>query len=224
MRQQLITVAAVLTCLVVSVWFYTTRSDGQENAESVTQIQNAHAEDNRGDDARLAALERRMSQLQNNVQGSAHQSQPASEEPAAEESEPLDPAEMTEAEREVYQARRVQERAIYRSQVNDVIDTESIDVEWAPEAEDTLQSSVGASQLEGLQVHELECRSTLCRVELGFPTSVDANEVIGELSVAPGFDMQGMADLEFEYDGTPRLYIFLAREGADFPNKEASGV
>ena len=131
--------------------------------------------------------------------------------------EPVDPATMSPDELEQYLERRTYERAIYRSQLEDTMDQEAVDPAWATAAEDEINRSIRSVDMENIDVYGVECRARYCRVELTFAAGTDPQETMGELTRQPGFAMQGMADFETDPDGTERVFVFLAREGAEFP-------
>lgn len=133
-----------------------------------------------------------------------------------------DLARMSEDEREDFLEARRDERAVYRAILDDTIDRESIDGSWAPQLETTLEQSLASLEMPGLQLADLECRTSFCRVEIALGEGADPERFMHEITTSPGFDMQGLADLERDFDGTRRAHIYLAREGASFPEDPAA--
>lgn len=120
----------------------------------------------------------------------------------------------TEEERELA-------RALYRSQLEDVLDSEEVDPEWGPATESLLDESIAEFGAEGLALYGLECRSTLCRLEFTVDSEGNSFSAIDGLMGKPGFDLAGQADFEVDPDGTERIYVFLAREDGGFPEPAA---
>lgn len=106
-----------------------------------------------------------------------------------------------------------------RSQVEASFQAESVDSGWASSAQrevrDTLASMLPASAL----VRGLDCRATLCRLEVDFSAEAEFREVMG----SPGALIRlwsGPAVTHFEKDparGTVTLVSYLVRPGHEMP-------
>lgn len=81
-------------------------------------------------------------------------SAPASNEPGAPKPQATaaEPEPPTEEERRVY--------------ASSVFDSQTFDAGWAPAAANELRTALGTVSLPGVRVRDVQCRSTLCRVEL----------------------------------------------------------
>ncbi len=159
----------------------------------------------RTDDAQTDALWARLRRLEGELrdtEGELHAAEvPSSAGEAQMSDEPLpSPEELAER------------RAIYRSQLEDILDAETQDPTWGPQTESTIDESLRTFGNEHVTVHGLECRATLCRLELTIAEEGDPMGTMDGLMGRPGFTLPGMANMETDPDGTERVFVFLARD------------
>lgn len=98
-------------------------------------------------------------------------------------------------------------------------DSETRDAHWAPETEGRLLGLV--SELDGLALNRLEadCRESMCRLELLFPTGKEPiyalrqlYQRVGDLELGPA-----VAETELEGGGQQKLWVFLRRRSTSSP-------
>jgi len=93
-----------------------------------------------------------------------------------------------------------------------------VDRSWASTAQYALQDDLGKVAAEGIRLHRVECRSSLCRAEF-IATSRDTATAFLESWLhqrtwtGPGFASQD----DSNPDGSPRMIVFLARPGTALP-------
>jgi hypothetical protein len=96
-----------------------------------------------------------------------------------------------------------------------------VDRSWASAAQYALQDDLGKVAADGIRLHRVECRSSLCRAEL-IATSRDT--AIAFLQswlhqrtwTGPGFASHD----DTNPDGSPRMIVFLGRPGTALPAPE----
>jgi hypothetical protein len=95
---------------------------------------------------------------------------------------------------------------------------EPIDATWAAHAADTIDQAIGNNTLDGSILHDLECRSTLCRVEVTNqdPQARFAFELQFLIAVAQLLPRATLRTVENQ-DGSSSTVLYLARDGHDFP-------
>lgn len=95
---------------------------------------------------------------------------------------------------------------------------ETTDAVWSAQAMDTIRSAMENDGLAGTVLQDIECRATLCRMEVvhADPTmqSVFENDVRFEVA---RFLPRAMMHSEERFDGTISATIYFAREGHDLP-------
>jgi hypothetical protein len=100
---------------------------------------------------------------------------------------------------------------------------ETTETTWSGEAREVIARAVAAEELAGTSVQEVECRATLCRVEV---THIDqhARSVFARqflVAVAPLLPQAMMQAVETK-DGSVSTVLYLARDGHDFPQLEGT--
>jgi hypothetical protein len=96
---------------------------------------------------------------------------------------------------------------------------ETSDPQWAPDTTTLLstffESDVGAK----IKLSDLECRKTLCKVEISKPDDADANNAL--MLSFPMHVSKALAQSSIFYtqneDGTTRVTLYLARNGYELP-------
>jgi hypothetical protein len=100
---------------------------------------------------------------------------------------------------------------------------EATEPTWAGEAREVIARAVAAEELAGTSVQGVECRATLCRMEVTHSDqharSVFAHHFL--VAVAPLLP-QAMVQAVENTDGSVRTALYLARAGHDFPQLEGS--
>lgn len=177
--------AILLLVFVAALSFYTFHAGSARHArESGSRARSEHASDrNLGDRApveraALAGLETRIARLERRDRPDpAREERPSDANVAGERAfpEPQDPEEARAQEQEEMAVRRALLEAQMRS--------EAVDRRWAAEAEDSIRSAFDGGELAGSTPTQLECRSTLCRLEVAHESSTDADKLMAELPV-----------------------------------------
>lgn len=141
----------------------------------------------------------------------------------ASRSEPVTEAEHagTEADLEIELAeeeRQVQERA---EAIEAKLEAESRDDAWSGGASDRLREAFADERLAEASPQDIECRTTLCRVEVRHPDEAKLGEFqrVFAFKVASMFPRLAMHRIK-NPDGSLTTYVYLARQGHRLPTVE----
>jgi hypothetical protein len=171
----------------------------------------------RGD---LAAVQRRLKQLTR--RGGEAERQDVTHGSAVSDGMPtIDPREglaVYAAERQRLEAESEQ-RILAQAEANEAaLQKETEDPTWSGEARDLIASAVAAGGLAATSVEDVECRATLCRVEV---THKDRQaRAVFEQRFMPAVAQllpQAMSRTVENENGSTSSVVYLARDGHDFP-------
>ena len=110
--------------------------------------------------------------------------------------------------------------------VKQAFETEKEDPEWSQRAETSwiqiFRQEVVKEELKGIQLHNIECRTTLCRVELT-PTdpaqgTATFEEDVGKLLLFAPWQGLGFGKTKNPGGRAPVAMIYMAREGYALPS------
>ncbi len=166
----------------------------------------------------LASLRASLTSLATQVQSaSLRRGEPAEhiphEEPQAIDSQAQDVAAMEEDAKLQEETRLEAIEATLRG--------EAIDATWAAQATDAIEQTLEDKALEGSVLHALECRSTLCRVEVTHPNPTARADFMLRFPMAVGLVLPSMTVRPIEGDdGSSTSSIYLTREGHELPPLE----
>lgn len=93
---------------------------------------------------------------------------------------------------------------------------EAYDTSWARETEAELLQLLANAGLEGSQLTEAACRTTLCLIDVTHVDSVAEERFIAAFATSAQFvsnDQTGFYYRSVDYDGEPRTVFFWARKG-----------
>jgi hypothetical protein len=173
----------------------------------------------------LAAVRRRLEQLAPRAVEAERQD--AAHGAAVSEGMPsIDPREdsaAATAERQRLEAESEQ-RILAQAEANEAaLQKETEDPTWSGEAYDLINSAVAAEDLAGTSLHDVECRATLCRIEATHKDPQARGAFEGQLimTVAQLLPRATLRAVENE-DGSISTVLYLARDGHDFPQPEAT--
>lgn len=116
--------------------------------------------------------------------------------------------------------------AAQEMRVKQAFETEKEDPEWSQRAETSwtqvFQQEVVKEDLKGIQLHNIECRTTLCRVELtpADPAQGAAafEEDVGKLLLFAPWQGSGFGKIDNRDGQAPVAMIYMAREGHTLPS------
>jgi hypothetical protein len=171
----------------------------------------------RGD---LAAVQRRLKQLTRRG-GKAERQDAAQGSAASEGMLTIDPREglaVYAAERQRLEVESEQ-RILAQAEANEAaLQKETEDPTWSGEARDLIASAVAAGELAATSVQDVECRATLCRVEVTHKDRQAQAVFEGRfmMAVAQLLPQATLRTVENE-DGSRSTVLYLARDGHDFP-------
>jgi hypothetical protein len=95
---------------------------------------------------------------------------------------------------------------------------EAIDATWTAQATDAIEQAMGDKALEGSVLHALECRSTLCRVEVAHQNPIARADFMLRFAMMVGPVLPSMTVQPIEGDdGSSTSSIYLARQGYELP-------
>lgn len=93
--------------------------------------------------------------------------------------------------------------------------TEETDAEWSKEAELALDQVYSKEEMEQVERVDVECRTTLCRIELFFDESAIPEEAFRNLAHLTPWEGEGFMRMD---DGDKaQAVVYLAREGHSLP-------
>lgn len=154
----------------------------------------------------LASVRREVSRLDESQHADA---------PAAEETAPPDHATTHEAAPEV--ASPVEPAAL-REQWDTVVASQPRDRDWAAGAEESLRAAFAEGAFRGSSAERVDCRTTLCRLELTH-ADAEAAEAFPQLAMAsPAFAWGGSVHRVTGDDGVERSVLYAVREGFTLPS------
>jgi hypothetical protein len=117
-----------------------------------------------------------------------------------------------------------QERAAVQAQemrVTQALTTEKEDTEWSQRAVTAWTQVLQKEDLKGVQLNNIECRMTLCRLQLTFTAPPQGDAVFGQdftklILLAP-WPVQGFGKIENPGGQAPVAVLYIAREGHSLP-------
>jgi hypothetical protein len=130
-----------------------------------------------------------------------------------------------EQEIEAQQMRLEQEIEAQQMRLEQALKTEKEDPEWSQRAETSwtqvFQQEVVKEELKGIRLRDIECRTTLCRVELA-PTdpaqgATAFEKDVGLLLLFSPWRGSGFGRIENPDGQAPAAMIYVAREGHTLP-------
>lgn len=98
------------------------------------------------------------------------------------------------------------------------ITEEPWDGEWAGRTESTLLDRFYAVSLPGNHIHGIDCRSTLCRIEIAHDDPVSEQSFLSHIASSGDFvadDRSGVYLRQVDARGSARTVFYLSREGYD---------
>jgi hypothetical protein len=120
-----------------------------------------------------------------------------------------------------HEARRAEaeERADRRvALIQATLRSEGTDIRWADQAERSILSVSENSELTGSTVGQLECRTTICRVDISHESDLAADHFSGPfLTRLPNLPRAMARRYPSEAGGRVKTVVFLAREGYRLP-------
>jgi len=129
---------------------------------------------------------------------------------------------VTEAEPTTEERQRHQEavNAAKQAAFEHTLANEARDPEWAPQAQRTVEAALSKAAVPGLN-YQVDCRSTMCRVEFDYSKATDTMQAARQASHVHPWVGHGFFRVDTEnHNG----HTYLAREGFDFPEFDASRV
>jgi len=169
----------------------------------------------------LDAVHRRLEQLARRAgeterQDVAHNSTVSDGMPTLDPSDDL--AAAHEAERQRIEAESEQSTRAQAEANEAALQSETADTAWSGEAHDLITSAFATQDLTAASVADVECRATLCRVEVTHknPQARAVFERQFTLAVAHLLPRAMVQAVENE-DGSTSAVFYLARDGHDFP-------
>jgi hypothetical protein len=227
MRVRVLAIPAVLVLGVGALFVVTTESPDSEDSADIDRVQRD-----------MGRLRTELRALRGSVQGmntrtshvTVQQAPPqaapqagASDEQLQELNEP-DPLHdiVTPEDLEAHREELALQREEIRQNIDEAFAAERADGPWRRDTEGTLMDSLAANvQDVDYSVKNLECRSTMCRMQLEVGES-NPQELMENIAGKPGFDMAGMVQLEPNDQGGTDVHLFLARDVEDFPDFRSS--
>lgn len=173
----------------------------------------------------LAAVQRRLKQLTRRA-GKAEQQDVAHGSAVSEGMPTIDLREglaAYAAERQRLEAESEQ-RILAQAEANEAaLRKETEDPSWSGEARDLIASAVAAGELAATSVEDVECRATLCRIEVRHKDRQAQAVFEGRfiMAVAQLLPQATLRTVKNE-DGSRSTVLYLARDGHDFPQPEAT--
>jgi hypothetical protein len=102
--------------------------------------------------------------------------------------------------------------------IEEAIMAEDPDPDWAQAAVDELDGAYQGEEMAGAEFVSVECRTTMCRMELALTGTKTAEETFRSLADLAPWEGQGFVQIE---DGElGQVVVYLAREGHSLPQVE----
>jgi len=115
--------------------------------------------------------------------------------------------------------KQADQRAKELDLVNNAFLAETSDPQWAPEATTLVSSFFESDAGAKIKLSDLECRKTLCKVEISKPDSAEANDNLMlnfPMHVSKALSQSSSYYTQNE-DGTTRVTMYLVRNGYELP-------
>jgi len=161
--------------------------------------------------AALAALARRVNALEGGRRRQGAPDPPAAG-PARSEDQPVEEEPVSDEERLAAEEERIERRFAFLS---DQLRAEPVDRAWAAEATAAIEHA--ANDFPGTIVRRLDCRTTLCELEVEHPDQLTSDRFLDYFfPQVPSLPRGTLHRLEAT-DGRPRSLVILAREGHALP-------
>ena len=111
------------------------------------------------------------------------------------------------------------QRSAMRAQTNDTaFDRQAVDGLWAQQADAVLKDAFASNELHTMSPAVMECRSTLCRVEVVHTDAYERSQFEHQLPVLVGTLLPSIAMHTTERDdGSSVSVVYLSREGYPLP-------
>jgi hypothetical protein len=118
-------------------------------------------------------------------------------------------------------ARWKEDELAHRTAVEAGFAAETVDREWAPGARRDLSDHVAALLPQASSVRDVDCRSSMCRLELVVADAAASERFMRQAFASPATSVWsggGFAEpAQANPDGSLAVVLYLAREGAAFP-------
>lgn len=167
----------------------------------------------------LAKVQRHLRQLAQSAAHAQRSAKPSgAEEPA--NAVVLSEQELREQEADVIEAEK--QRSLGRMAAGEAaLQQESADGVWSIQAMDALGQALGSEKFSSTKVQDMECRATLCRLEVVYADQEQQMRFEQHFSFKVGQLLpRMMMHSEEQTDGTISAAIYLAREGHELPRSE----
>ena len=103
------------------------------------------------------------------------------------------------------------------AQIGDSFETQSADIGWATDARDSIHRALHSSAPEGTHATQVECRATLCRLELWHEDTGNIGDFVRRFPSLVDHLMPRLAISQSgRDDGTVDMTIYLMRDGHTF--------
>jgi len=167
--------------------------------------------------SRVASLEKRLQLRQMNKLPVVSSNNPVNEgveQTGVASDNELEESSLSEREQEHWEE--------YLSLVETHLQNENIDSQWSEKAKTEIENTFASDELASAAVTEIECRSTLCRIEVAHdePQSLSEFDVLLPQKLAHILPQTTMDRVELE-DGSTQTIVYLSRDGFDFPKLES---
>ncbi|MCQ8105451.1 hypothetical protein NP590_15160 [Methylomonas sp. SURF-2] len=102
--------------------------------------------------------------------------------------------------------------------ISQALTSQAVDYAWAEQAKRTIGEVLEDETFQEAELRHLECRATLCKIELSHGDTGSSQELGMRLSLALGAELPQMTmQRSANQDGTVSTVLYLARDGYDFP-------
>jgi hypothetical protein len=167
------------------------------------------------DAQRLARLEHEVARMETRASTDRASS---NQQPTAMPGNEAAPVEPNEEPALSYEQSVANERAVVREVavgLADALERETVDASWAEETEAAIAEVLGEETFRNLELTRVECRRSLCRVDVAVADAEhDAEERIGQLTEVGPFRNGGFAD----FSNPDAVGMFIARKGHTLPS------
>jgi len=103
-----------------------------------------------------------------------------------------------------------------RARLEDRFAAEKTDTGWAATAQQELHADLGRFATRDVGIRDVQCRASLCRIELALATRDSATEFMESWLHKRTWTGPGVADNDVVgADGQPRMVLFVGKDGQD---------
>ncbi|MFV2056808.1 MAG: hypothetical protein ACC707_10090 [Thiohalomonadales bacterium] len=94
---------------------------------------------------------------------------------------------------------------------------EDIDTTWSHDAEEQISTVLNIEKLQGTQILNSECHSTICKLEVTLKDEVAMDDFVDEITLSLGWENSSHIQILEKSDAGVNMVVYLSRDGEVLP-------